>query len=251
MDNESLSMFHPAYLKTNEDIRTIVAATPGARDVLTVAASGDNAMFYAAAGATCIDTYDMTMNARLIQALKHTAIQNIEHDKYHEFVNSIAKIKRHGINVIQESVRSKMRNEDLNLVPNFSTIGNIILDSDVKHMPTAAEYAQIKANMTQPVNFIWSNLRDLHTRLKRQYDVINISNIFDNGYISNPMEQMQILVNLTPFLRVGSSIVYNPQRTTGSEFANVRTPHLTTKIINMRDAKTRATRNIVLFQRVR
>ena len=244
-------VFDPAYLVTNEDIRSIVAATGRVRDVLTVTASGDNALFYAAAGATHVDTYDFTMNARFIQNIKTIAIKNIPHDKYHEFLNGIVKIRRNDVESIPSDMRAEMGKYDLNMMQYFGLRRNRVSDKDTANLPTFAEYEQMKSCVTGTFKFIYSDLTELHKKLNRQYDVINISNIFDHGYISDPMEQMRVLLNLSPFLRIGGSIVYNPQSNDGYEFKNVRTQNITTELIEIRDIKTRAARNIVLFRRTR
>ena len=244
-------VFDSAYLVTNEDIRSIVAATGRVRDVLTVAASGDNAMFYAAAGAKHIDTYDFTMNARFIQNIKTAAIKTIPYEKYHKFLNGIVKIRRIGVESIPADVRAQMHASDMNMAPYFALRSTRVSDTDIKRLPTFDEYEQMKSRITGTFNFIYSDLSELHKKLSRQYDVINISNIFDRGYISNPREQMAVLSNLTPFLRVGGSIVYNPQSNDGHDFTNIRTPNITTELIELRNADTRAWQNIVLFRRER
>ena len=60
----------PAYTISNENQRWATQVVPNVKKVLTVAGSGDQALFYKLSGATIIDTFDITCNARAIQDIK-------------------------------------------------------------------------------------------------------------------------------------------------------------------------------------
>ena len=83
------------------------------------------------------------------------------------------------------------------------------IDSYPENQFTDAEYAKLKTLVKQPFHFINSDIETLHTKLTTEYDLIDISNIFDYGMDSTA--QANILGSLIKHLRIGGRIVYLPQ----------------------------------------
>ena len=77
-----------------------------------------------------------------------------------------------------------------------------------EHLPTMSEYARMQTKITKPFNFVHTPLNKLHEQISGQYDIINVSNIFD--FVSW-REQMQILSNMLPHLNVGGRFLYIAQ----------------------------------------
>ena len=185
--------FIPAYAGTNENLRNIVRATPNCARVLTTAGSGDQALFYQLAGAQHIDTFDITYCAHLVQDIKTSAIKKMSYGEYSRMVKKLPLTT------------------EFNSIPHFNEIidslGNDereFFDIAASHYifsrgygiesqhPNAGEFEKLKQIVHGAYNFIWSDLNDLHSHLNsfQQYDVINLSNIFDCGF--NPSEQIKI-----------------------------------------------------------
>ena len=88
--------FSPAYTVTNEDLRAETALTAeNARRILTVAASGDQALFYLLSGAEHIETFDITYAAKVIQEIKFAAIrQQMSYSDYIHILENIQHVNK-------------------------------------------------------------------------------------------------------------------------------------------------------------
>ena len=200
----------PAYAISNENQRWITSRFQNAKRILTVASSGDQAMFYSINGAAHVDTYDITHFAHVIQNIKTTALKILSHQEYCEMVESLC-------NTYSDYKKAKHIEKILPHLPNTS---KKILEQYGKyarfnrgtmypeHLPTESEYARMQAKITQPYNFIHTPLNKLHEHISGEYDIINISNIFD--FVPG-REQLQIMGCLLPHLSVGGRILYIAQ----------------------------------------
>lgn len=200
----------PAYAISNENQRWITARFQNAKRVLTVAASGDQAMFYAINGATKIETYDITHFAHVIQDIKTTALKHLNHREYCEMVESLC-------GTYGDYKKAKHIDK---ILPHLPDASKQILAQHGKyanfnrgamypgHLPTMSEYARMQTTITQPFKFIHAPLNKLHEQISGQYDIINVSNIFD--FVPG-REQLQILSTLIPHLTVGGRILYIAQ----------------------------------------
>ena len=72
----------PAYTISNENQRWATSVVPNVKSVLTVAGSGDQALFYKLSGVENIDTFDVNINAGIIQDIKCAAIKDLSRDEY-------------------------------------------------------------------------------------------------------------------------------------------------------------------------
>lgn len=204
----------PAYTITNEDLRSQIAHLNDRpqQDILTVAASGDQAMFYHLAGATHIDTFDITENARLIQEIKFAAIHVLNRAEYIEMLNALHKPRdifgaKHFSTVLPhlaaETIQYIKTNNDKHMFNN-----GLSANSYPEYLPTDAEYAKLRETLTDTPNFIHTPLDELNTKISGQYDIINISNIFD---FCDARSQGEILMNLGQNLKIGGRILYPAQ----------------------------------------
>ncbi len=207
---EEIAEFYPAYIVSTEmDLpRTIRLFDNNPRDVLTVAGSGDQAMFYVAAGVQNVDTFDMTFGAKVIMDIKTAALQKMERGEYSRFINSLYKIEDlKNDNTVCEVVKGMpadtaayvMRMTGSQIFGKFRRPPGL-WDTWI---PSDAEYAKMQNVIKDPFNFIWTDITDLHTHLHKTYDVINISNIFD---WRNKKTVPHILQQLFDKLNVGGYI---------------------------------------------
>ena len=88
-ESEFFARFSPAYITSNENLKREVSLTPNASEVLTVAGSGDQALYYKMAGATRVDTFDISYCARVIQDIKTTAIHQMSYMEYFALLDSL------------------------------------------------------------------------------------------------------------------------------------------------------------------
>lgn len=216
MTNETeILHYATAYTVSNEDQRWATAVFPNAKRILTVAASGDQALFYHLNGATHIDTFDITHFAHGIQDIKTTAIKMLT---YEEYIKLLLDLNRSYDNEMQirnmDKIAQQMPRDSATLLttpaPMMGRFNAGI--ASLKHkeqFPTKDEYARLQATINQPFPFVHSALHDLHKNVSGGYDIINTSNIFDKGY--EAAEQSQIMVNLLPKLSVGGRFLYLPQ----------------------------------------
>lgn len=200
----------PAYAISNENQRWITSRFQNAKRILTVAGSGDQAMFYSINGATHVDTYDIALFARVIQDIKTTALKVLNHTEYCELIESINntyndyRTAKHIARVLPHLPMDSI--EILNKYGQYAKFNRGSMYPE--HLPTRDEYARMQTKITQPYNFIHAPLNKLHEHISGQYDIINISNIFDTV---PGREQLQIMSNLLPHLSVGGRLLYIAQ----------------------------------------
>lgn len=200
----------PAYAISNEDQRWVTSRFQNAKRILTVAGSGDQAMFYSINGATHVDTYDITLFARVIQDIKTTALKVLNHQEYCELIESLNftycdyRTAKHITRVLPHLPRASV--EILNKYGKYANFNRGGMYPE--YLPTQDEYARMQVTITQPFNFIHAPLDKLHEQISGQYDIINVSNIFDTV---PGREQLQIMSNLLPHLSVNGRLLYIAQ----------------------------------------
>lgn len=176
-------LYGPAYPTTNEPLATEVKLLPArGKHVLTVAASGDQPMFYAAAGATHIDTFDLTYFARVLMDFKATALRFLN---YPDYMQTLYNIRYEMGTMARDRKFSRiikaMPAETANILWTFETESLINPffrgGIETEFCPTQYEYEQMQAKIKQPFNFIWGNVTDLPKLTHHQYDIVNLSNI--------------------------------------------------------------------------
>lgn len=204
----------PAYVVTNEDLRSQTQVFPDAKKVLTVTGSGDQPLFYKLSGATHIDTFDITPNAAAIMEIKIAALKVLKRNEYIEMLDGLNRWSKFYPTIphIEKiySYLSKTTRDSLNPETNMGKFSaGLCASAYIEHIPTDAEYAKLATIIEKTFNFIHSPLDKLHNHLTGQYDVINISNIFDATY--NGPEQGQILYNLGHYLVPNGHIIYAAQ----------------------------------------
>ena len=203
------SAYSPAYVITNEDIRWVSGFdnNNGAR-VLTVTGSGDQPMFYAMRGAKTVDTFDISYCARAIMDIKSAAIRKLSRPAYIKLLTDLHNAK----SVSQVSKINTLINDlphqsvyfirEMAAYPLFTN--GLEPGYYPESIPTAQEYEQMRAKITEPFNFIWTDLETLHTKITGEYDTINLSNILD---YAAPEKVHTVLTNLRPHISVGGKII--------------------------------------------
>lgn len=207
-DELAFSKYSPAFVMSNEPLRFETAITPNAQNVLTVAASGDQALFYKLSGAKHIDTFDISYCARVIQDIKTAVISELPYTEYEPLLNDLFRTTN-ALNIKQiKAISHKIPSPCIEFMR--AMIGHNIFNYGTApiflrtNLPTKKEYAFIRSQVNKPFNFIWTDILDLHTKLNKQYDVINLSNISD--YMT-PTMVIRIIKNLEPFLSINGSVI--------------------------------------------
>ena len=201
--------YSSAYTITNENIRWMTGLAPSTNhSILTTCGSGDQPLFYALNGATDIDTFDISINARAIMELKTAAIPNMSHDQY---INMLIKMHKHlDLQSIPNTkqVISQISSDISQYISEMESISIFSNGHNVRsypqNLPTESEYKLLQTKISKPFNFIWSDITELHNSLTKQYDIINTSNIFD--YIDEDTT-IETLKNLFEHLYPGGYIV--------------------------------------------
>ncbi len=207
--------YGPAFLTSNESLRELIPVygRVGNGDVLTVAASGDQPLFYAAHGAKRIDTFDMTYNAKVIMDIKVAAMKQMSYDEYVQFIKNIAVSQPRYVTprdlmtvdgMVQVVEKMPMRSAEY--LRQMS--GCNIFSSGVNRLnfPTADEYAKMQANVKQPFDFVWTDIANLRIFISNEkYDVINISNILE--WVDNVYKGRDIISELFYSLKPNGYII--------------------------------------------
>lgn len=245
--------FAPAYTISNENQRWATTAIPNVSQVLTVAGSGDQALFYKLAGAKTIHTFDRTKNARAIQDIKIAAIQVLSLAEYRKLLLDASSCGTIPNTPEARKIRPFLSLEAKHIIESPQNFRRIFDAASCnagdfpENIPTQAEYNRLKSTLTKSFKFICSDLYDLGAKISGQYDLINISNIFDYCYDGN--DKIKILIDLAQHLNVGGHIVYLPQKS-GFWYPGfyLETPAFKldyTKTLRNNDSK------MILFQRTR
>ncbi len=204
----------PAYTISNENQRWATTVIPDVKKVLTVAGSGDQALFYKLAGAKIVDTFDITCNARVVQDMKFVAIKNMNPVEYKELLIKTHRSDGAALEFFLCDMWNLLPDETQKIIQNgkFDMIFGCGLDASFypENIPTPKEFEKLRKVLNKPFGFIWSDLESLSIKLTKKYDVINLSNIFD--YCPDAKMQVKILDELSAHLTKNGRIVYLPQK---------------------------------------
>lgn len=203
------STYSPAYTVTNEDIRWVASKTKDeANRVLTVAGSGDHPLFYALNGANDIDTFDISFCAKTIMDIKTAAIKKLTRQEYIKLILQAHKSGSHLSIPNMSKIIDNLPNDSTYFIKEMD--GYYIFDNGLSILdhkeiiPTQQEYEQMAKLAPKSFNFIWSGIDKIHTKISGEYDLINLSNIFE--YMKE--EQIQeILSLLRPHIKKDKYII--------------------------------------------
>jgi len=232
--------YSPAFITTNEDLfATFDAVNPRGKDVLTVCASGMHPLYAALFGAKSITSFDISHCAEYVLKMNIATIRNLSYEKYERFIrpafrnNTVRGGKT--FNIIRPNLDDgaqyffdRMRNKEfingdgydeptLPIKPDFLKMQkmpmNVIESPSAKAMgdkssrapdltkPTGGGYSQ---PAPAGIEFIRTDIRDLHTHLTRPYDIIHFSNIF--GY-ANADDKPKIVRNVAKFMNSDGTMI--------------------------------------------
>lgn len=204
----NFGQYSPAYPTTNEDWRFAMnELQPAGKSVLTVTGSGDQPIAFAVSGANDIDTFDTSYFARVIMDMKTSAIQTMNHKQYDEFIHELHDTKSIREIPGYEKIVSVCPMQSILAAKQMTgcKIFNAGSGTREEYMPTESEYNAAQKVIKKPLNFIWSDLAELHGQLDKAYDIIYLSNIFE--YFRNQTKITNVLNNLKPFVKNGGEIM--------------------------------------------
>lgn len=230
----NFSNYSPAYTLSNENLRWITGLTQGiAKRVLTTAGSGDQAMFYAINGATHIDTFDTSFCARVVQNIKTVAIQHLTHDQYIELLNELHKTGNAMQLPLMSNIIPHLSDTDIQFIRdmnNCKIFGNGLSPSKYpEYYPTPDEYKKMQQCISTQFPFIWSDVESLHKHLTGEYDIINVSNIFQ--YL-NINQIYNVLTTLHKHLTVDGVIISSDSYNTKTLFNTIKQIDFAIKLSN-------------------
>ena len=198
-----------AYTVSNENLRYTTGLTRSmGRRVLTVAGSGEQPLFYTINGATQIDTFDISYCARAIMDIKTQAIRSgMPYEQYKKllkdlhFAPSASKVSR--VSKILPKIPAHSA-QFVRGMDGYRIFGNgLNPEYYASEMISETEYKTLQKALRGAFKFIWSDVATLHTQLNGEYDVINLSNIFE----WSPDLIQPTLTNLRNYVRTGGYIL--------------------------------------------
>lgn len=205
----NFSPYSTAYVATNEiGLRNTLKHIPdNAQRALTVAASGDHPMFTQLYGIENIDTFDVSWNAKLIMDIKITALALLKHKDYCDLLIHLNRSRSNAMSVkhMPEIVEKLPQFEQQYILEmdDYRLFGHGGIEEDI--LPTKSEYRKMRKLINKPYNFIWSDIRHLHTQLKGKYDFMHLSNIMDYIHCYNG-DSTRILRQLAKHANPGCNI---------------------------------------------
>lgn len=205
-------IYNNAYSISNEPLNNILRLLPVSnKRVLTVAASGDQPILYAAHGAAHVDTFDVTYTARILMDFKTAAIQTMTRAQYCEQICDIENLYGKDRNEIFLRAMEKMPADTRDMINLFMSKGRFDafyrpdMGDNKNIVDVCKNWREMQKNVPGSFNFIWSNLINLHKYIDGEYDIINVSNIFE--YYTSNMDILKTFQNLWPHLRTNGHIV--------------------------------------------
>lgn len=204
------SRYCPAYVITNEDIRWVSELTKKENDrILTVTGSGDQPLYYALKGAKHIDTFDVSFCAKVMMDFKTTALNKLTRDQYVNLLQNLYRSNKRLQDPLITDVLDLMPEDTKNFVKGmekyliFGADGSCFSPTDYI-LPTEKEYEEMRNKIKKPFNFIWSGVDEIHSKIVGEYDVINLSNIFQ---YMNAEQIEKILLSLRPHVKKNKFIM--------------------------------------------
>lgn len=207
LDAMPFAAYSPAYIVSNEDLRAAMTVLqPRGANVLTVAGSGDQPLFYKLYGANAVDTFDVSLCAKAMMDIKTAIIANKPRAVY---VNVLREFNKNPVVANTPAFRDVQAicpRDSRNFVQNMAgckicRVGGLYADS----VPFDSEYDILAKNVRGPFNFHWVGLDSVVGRLNQSYDQIYLSNILQ---YKCDFEYVFGLVNsLRPFLNPNGKIM--------------------------------------------
>ncbi|MBR5904768.1 MAG: DUF3419 family protein [Alphaproteobacteria bacterium] len=203
------SEYSEAYIVSNEYVHSALKFVPKNANILTIAGSGDQAMFCSLKNPKSIDTFDISYNAKIIMDIKTSALQILDCEDYWELLCRLYEpldiLKIHNM---PEIVKTLPKQEQLYLQQmRYYEIFSIGLPPSKypNSFPNEREYMQMREKIKKPFNFIWSDIESLHIKLDKKYDFIHLSNILD--YIDDKKIK-KIILSLSEYTNPGCNIYF-------------------------------------------
>jgi SAM-dependent methyltransferase len=174
-----------AYVVSNENLRYTTGLTRDmGRKVLTVAGSGEQPLFYTLNDAEKITTFDISLCARIIMEIKTQAIKSgMPYEQYVQLLTDLYSAPSASQVNGMSDILPKISTHSAHFVrgmDGYRIFGNGLSPENYKkEMISGDEYSTLQKKLPDHFNFIWSDVATLHTHLNDEYDVINLSNIFE------------------------------------------------------------------------
>lgn len=196
-DSQAFSEYAPAYVVTNEDLRNAAHYMQlSGKDLLTVAGSGDQPLFFSLYGPKNIDTFDISFCSKVMMDIKLGAVKKLDLDNYATLLQNIGKNNFSGLDFsyCQQDTKDFLQHMKHNDIFRYE-----IISRQDYFMPLPSEYEQMKKTVKPNCKFIWSDLTNLYTKLDKQYDRFYFSNIIQ--YNCDADKIVKILNSLRPFMK--------------------------------------------------
>ena len=213
--------YSPSYVLTNENMRGVVqvqALKPANMRVLTCGGSGDQEKWFAAYGAKSVDSFDISYCSRIVTEIKDAAMQTFDFDGFTDFIRTLGA-KQGRIQDLPEYEKIKHRLSRRVIKFMRSQKNKCFCNNRGTIEVCFPERHEFNKMQIRPTNgkFIWSDLENLHKKLRGEYDIIYLSNIFK--YISDEKVITSILYrlatqHLTPLGKIAviNSITINSEK---------------------------------------
>lgn len=203
----------------NEPVEQWLKLTPVKNPrVLTIATDGNQALTYAANGATYVNTFDLTINSCAVMDFKTTALQTLSYSEYKNVVDKLYDPRKIGAmdrigfrseykQFFQTIKNMPARTHKLmdNIIRNKICVFDQSSHNSIPFPKDEKTYEQMQSACKQPFDFIWCDIKNLPYYIDGTYDIINISNIFDYCLCRGDTEIdiYETAMNLVSFLNPG------------------------------------------------
>ncbi|MDE5615414.1 MAG: DUF3419 family protein [Alphaproteobacteria bacterium] len=177
----------PVFTFTNENLAAYVSPNVrlGGKNVLTVAASGDQAFEALSAGASCVDTFDINSSQRLILELKTKMIRGIGYDNFMDFFfSSRNRFNPTILKPVMAGFSSRLQTFLLACYTNLRIMQAYSADCQywVSYMADKGAYDALRDALPENISFVHTDIKGLSVNIAKKYDLIMLSNICESMY---------------------------------------------------------------------
>lgn len=208
LQNVAFGAKSPAYVVSNECVREIVNfVQPAGKTALSVAGSGDFPLTLTAYDALCVDTFDISYNARVIMDIKTYMLRN--KTQFVQYLHNL-KVLKDSLDITSgecgEMVCRALTPKTLQYVKSMRGQRLFLHDDYSAFLPSLDEFKNMQSKIVYPYNFVWTDLFNLSGHIENKtYDIVYLSNVLQ--YVYDDDKLIKVLTGLTKHLNQDGTIV--------------------------------------------
>ena len=207
----TFSAYSPAYVSSHELVHELMLLLkPRGKTALAVAGSGDVPFMLTAYGAKCVDTFDISYNARVIMDIKTYMLRSGMF--FYDYLFDLDCLKNNSATLLDSRftkiVRHAVTSETWKYLDGMRgcQIFRPVKPDTKEFYPNMQEFENMQRNVNERYNFIWTDAFNICDHISgKTYDIIYLSNVFQ--YFQYDDDIRNLLCNLRHHVNPNGVIV--------------------------------------------